>query len=305
MPLELPPEIASTIPAEHLSHESIQRYSSPADLIKGHIELQDYRGRSIGLPKQGEDLNKWRSETGEKLKGHGFTVSPLAEQPPANPDAYDFKVEGVDPEHVKTDTIIKSFRPLAHKLGINNATANELIAWYNKDVAPILEQRFKGTLPPEQDMIEEQDRIDKIHADEFGDKTDVVREQADRAISAMSKDIAGLTDAMEGYAPLGGGFIPVKQHPAMIKAFAMLGEKMQQDFGGNVNGSNVPVDSAAATEATDIMNNPNNAKHKLYRSGDPHTQQYVDNLLKKAYGEKEVTANEFLPKIIDRTGTRG
>jgi len=307
--LEFPPEIASTIPAEHLSHEAIQRYNSPADLIKGHLELQEYRGRSIALPKadsKPEDVAKWRTETGEKLKGHGFTVSALTEQPPEKPDGYDFKVEGVDPELVKSDAVVQAFRPWAHKNGINNATANAMIQFYAKEVVPMLAKKFNEAQGEPVDMIEDAERTDKMLAERFKDDISQRREQAENAIKQMAMDIPDLNDALEGYAPAGNGaFMPLKNHPAIIAAFALLGEKLQQDFGGHVNGSTMTLDAVAASEADAIRTDPTNGKYKLYHSNDPHTVEYVNNLYKKAYGDKEVVANEFLPKIIDRTGTRG
>lgn len=91
-----------------------------------------------------------------------------------------------------------------------------------------------------------------------------------------------------------------------LAAMAIYRLMKESGFGDTRNdgGSSPMLDDAAnalLAEAKDIQSNPANAKNKLYNANDPATVEYVDGLYKRAYGDKEVIANEFLPKIIDRT----
>ncbi len=284
MPLELPPDIASTIPPEIMSHESIGRYNSLPELMKGHVELQEYRGRSIGLPKAGEDVAKWQAETGEKLKGHGFSVSPLSEPPPQTPDAYDFKVEGVTPEQLKEDIGVNAFRKFAHEEGMSNAKANKYIEFYAKQVVPALMAKLKDGAPAEIEMIEGDDAVSKVLGERFKTEAPIRREERDKAITSLSQTIPDLKDFLEGTAPNGKAWMANKDHPAMVQLLSEVARMQAQDFGGGVNGTaSVEGASAAKKEADDIIGNKENPSYAKYWKGDKDTVEKVNKLYEKAH----------------------
>jgi hypothetical protein len=284
MPLEFTPEIASTIPPEHLSHEAIQRYNSMPEFVKGHIEQREFISRAIALPKadsKPEDVQKWRQETGEKLKGHGFTVAPLTDLPPQSPDAYDFKIEGVTPEQIQGDKALTSFRSFAHKTGLNNATANALVEWYQKEAVPMLHEALKGQ---EVEIIEDDAQVEKILGERFKDETPLRREEFNRGVQALSQTIPDLKDFLEGTAPNGKAWIANKNHPALVQLISEVARLQAQDFGGNVDGKTVTADGAAAkAEADDIIGNKANPKYEQYWKGDKTTVAHVEELYKKAH----------------------
>jgi len=287
MPLELPPDIASTIPPEIMSHESIGRYNSLPELMKGHVELQEYRGRSIGLPKpdsKPEDFQKWQAETSERLKGHGFTVSQLSEPPPQTPDAYDFKLEGVTPEQLKEDIGVKEFRAFAHENKMSNAQAQKYIDFYATKVVPALIAKLKDGAPAEVEMIEGDEAVNKVLGERFKTEAPIRREERDKAITSLSQTIPDLKDFLEGTAPNGKAWMANKDHPAMVQLLSEVARMQAQDFGGNVNGAtNVEGATAAKKEADDIIGNKENVLYAKYWKGDKDTVEKVNKLYEKAH----------------------
>jgi hypothetical protein len=303
-------EHAALLPEDIRSDPGLQSFNDFGGLAKSYLETKSMVGRSIQLPaKDGkpEDLAKWQTETGAKLKDLGLTIAKPNEPPPETPDKYDFKVEGFAPEVIKDDIVVNLFREFAHENKIPNGTANKLVEFWAKKGAPALLAKLNEAQAANQvEMIEQPEERDKVWAEAFkGLEPSKISAERDETVAMTKAEIPELEDFMTGTAPSGGPWMTNGDHPAMIKILQFIRQQKQPDFGGHVNGSNVSMDSAAASEAEDIRSNPANAKHKLYMSGDQHTLDYVDNLWKKAYGDKEVVANEFLPKIIDRTGTNG
>ncbi len=281
MPIELPPEIASTIPPDQLSHGSISRYNDLPSLIKGHIELDSYRGNSIGLPKaesKPEEIDKWATETSDRLKDKGFTISKLGDLPPADPKAYEFKFENVKPEDVANDEILNAFKPVAHAIGLSNAKAQQLVDWFAKDLMPSI-------MPEAKTRIEGQavhELIDKT----FPGMTEKTVEDYKRSVDLFKVTNPELPDLLNQDVDFGdGNRIALGDHPVMIKIISALAQVTNSDFGGNVSGNGIPSKEgkALADQATDIINNPGNPEHDLYVKGDAATHRKVREMFEKAY----------------------
>jgi hypothetical protein len=284
VPFDLPAELKESIPAEQFNHESVQKYNSLGDFVKGHLELDSYRGRSIGLPAQDakpEDLEKWAQEQGPKLKDKGFTIAKLDQlRPslPADPNGYQFKFEGVDDKILASDKLLNDFKPVAHQLGLSNEQAQGLLAHFATTVAPEL----IGT-PPE---VIEGDAVMSLLAEKFPNQVEATVENYKRAVDHLKTTNPQLPDFLNsGRAFIDGKEISLGDHPVMIQMLSQLASVFGADYGGNVNGAGpLNKDQAAlVAEAEDIIKNENNPKHKLYISGDESTHKYLQELYSKAY----------------------
>jgi len=287
MPFELPPEIASTIPADQLAHPSVQKYDSIGDFVKGHLELDQYRGRSIALPNgesKPEEMDKWASEQSVKLKDRGYSISKLGELPPADPKDYVFKIDGVDEKVLNEDKLVAEFKPMAQKLGLSKAQAQGIVESFVKDVLPSMKEAqpefITGTAVRE--------IIDKA----FPGETEATIENYVRSIEHLKMTTPELPDLLnDSVVAYEGKTISLGDHPTMVKLISALAQATAQDFGGNVNGLAIVSKEGAALvqEAEDIIRNPSNSKHKLFQDGDKSTHEYVQGLYKKAYpGETNV-----------------
>lgn len=287
MPIEFPADIAATIPEDIANHTSIQRYNDLPSLMKGHIEAESYRGRSIALPNgesKPEEMDKWASEQGAKLKDRGYTISKLGDLPPADAKEYDFKIEGIDEKVLAEDKLVTMFKPLAHKLGLSKAQASGIVESFVKDFVP--------QLKTEQPEFITGDAVRAIIDKEFPGQTEATIENYVRSIDHLKMTAPDLPDLLnESVVEYDGKTISLGDHPTMVKLISALAQATAQDFGGNVNGQPIVSKEGAALvqEAEDIIRNPSNSKHKLFQDGDKSTHEYVQGLYKKAYpGETQV-----------------
>jgi hypothetical protein len=289
MPFELPAEIASQIPPEHLSHQSVQKYNSPAELLKGHIELDSYRGRSISLPNgeaKPEEIEKWRSDQNQKLKDRGLAIAPLKDlrgSPPESPDKYEFKFpDGVKPEDIANDTVLKEYRAFAHSKGMSNQEAADLLNWFAEKAAPEIAKKFA---PPEVDFVHG-DSVKTLMESVFKQETTQALDEYKKNVDILGVAIPELKDALnEGVAPFGEKWMMLGDHPAVVKLVNHIAALTRPDFGGSVNsGVEMGKDQfALIEEANDIMRNPDNPKYKSYWASDPKTVEYVNSLYTRAH----------------------
>jgi hypothetical protein len=282
MPLELPAELTADIPPETLSHPSIQKYNSLGDFVKGHLELDSYRGRSIALPNgeaKPEDFDKWAGEQSAKLKDKGYQIAKIGEPVPSDPQGYQFKIEGVDDQAIAGDKVLNSFKPVAHKLGITNTQAQALLDWFQKEAAPVMmvpqreyvtgdgvKELFKADMEKNQQFVEDYNRV--VNHLQITDPD--VKDLLNETISwGKDKEIA------------------LGDHPALVRILARAAPLLMQDFGGATQGGPAsPEQASLVKEANDIINNPDNPKHKLYLAGDRGTHDYLQSLFAKAYPNK-------------------
>src|SRR3972149_6123428 len=100
-------------------------------LGKGYIEAQKMIGRGIFLPKEGvSEAERKTSIDGimDKLR-----KANILESPPESPDKYEIRMpekDGQGNPFQVNQGLIKSFREVAHKLGIPTSKAQGLFDWY-------------------------------------------------------------------------------------------------------------------------------------------------------------------------------
>lgn len=222
------------LPDDIRSDPGLQSFNDFGGMAKSYLETKSMVGRSIQLPgkdSKPEDVEKWAGETGAKLKDHGFGISKLSDLPPANPDGYEFKIEGVTPEQLKEDKILGSFRATAHKLGVNQQTAAALLDWYLKDAVPGLKAGADQI-----DMVEDAAQVEAALGKVFQGQTKEMIAARDQAVLALKSEIPELADFLEGTAPFGKPWMANKDHPAMVKLLKFVADAKAQDFGGAVSG---------------------------------------------------------------------
>ena len=278
---ELPDDIKADIPAEHLQNEQIQRYNSVGDLIKGHIELNSLRGRSVALPADDakpEDLDKWAQEHTEKLKGRGYAIAKLDSIRQPAPAEYQVEIEGVDPKVLAADEGVKKFSAFAKSKGMSQADFKDALQFYAKEIAPEL-------AGPKYETIEG----DAVHAlldKEFPNQRTVVVENYLKALDHLKATYPGLPDLVNtSVANYDGKVIALGDHPAFIKFLSDFAALTQPDFAGaTVGGGVLTRDQAALVQqAEDIIKNPKNPKHDLYLKGDQSVHNEIQELYKRAY----------------------
>lgn len=309
--MPLSEEHAALIPDDIRSDPGLQSFNDFGGLAKSYLETKSLVGSSIRLPAKDskpEDVEKWHGETSAKLKDHGLTLTKLSDipvGPPASPDAYEFKIEGVEPDVVKGDPVINSFRAFAHSKGLDNEKANGLVNWYLKDVVPMMKQAgdeaaAEARKAAEVPYIDDPAEVDKILTSEFKDEVVSRRNDMDKAVLQLVQKRPSIKDTLlEGTSPYGTPkrWIDNTNNPDIIWLLSEVGRMQQPDFGGNVTSGLSPDGQAAQAEATDIQSNPSNPKYQLYRSGDPTTNAYVNSLLSKAHGNNEIDVNDFKPRL--------
>jgi hypothetical protein len=234
--MPLPDEIVSQLPEDVRSDPALSSFNDLGSLAKSYVETKSLVGSSIRLPgkdSKPEDIDKWSGETSAKLKDHGLTLAKLKEAPPATPDAYEFKLEGVTPEQIKGDKVIQSFSQWAHKNGVGNAQANGMVEWYAKEIVPMLQEQLRGQAP---EILEEQGAIERVLGNVFKADTKQMLGARDAAINQLKAEIPELEDFLNGTAPYGKPWMTNKDHPALVKLLKFVADAKQPDFGGNLDG---------------------------------------------------------------------
>jgi hypothetical protein len=202
-------------------------------MAKSYINLEKKIGSSLPLPGKDftpQELDAWKNDSTLRLRDHGLTFAKVTDLPPEKPDAYDFKIEGVEPEKIQNDKTIGGFKNLAHKLGLNQAQAGEMVSWYLKDVIPALRADSEANMPK---MIEAEADVQQVLTERFRGESKQRMEAADKAIRDLSVSIPDLKDFLDGTAPNGNSWMANRYHPAMVHLLSEVARMQQPDFGGH------------------------------------------------------------------------
>jgi hypothetical protein len=280
--MPLPEEHAALLPEDIRSDPTLQNYNDFGSMAKSFIETKAMVGRSIQLPaKDGkpEDFDKWAGETGAKLKDYGYTVAKPNEPPPEKPDAYDFKVEGFDPQAIKSDIVANSFKEFAHGEKLSQAQANRFVEWWAKKGAPAVMAKMDEAQAAQQiEMIEQPEQRDKILGEVFQGAHKQALELRDNTITTLKAEIPELEDFLTGTAPYGAPWMTNRDHPAMVKLLNFVGEMKQQDFGGHVTGLTAADTMDSVDDEISKLRAESNAtsdQRERNRIGDKITQLYL------------------------------
>lgn len=233
--MPLPEEISSQIPEDVRGHESLASINDIGTLAKSFVETKSFVGRSIQVPAKDskpEDVERWAGETGAKIKDYGYTIAKLGDSAPEKPEAYEFKLDGVDPAKLKDDPQVNWFRGMAHELGLSNDKANKFLSKYATELVPKLAEAAKAN---QVEMIEDQSAVEKILGERFKGETRQTVELRDRAIQSLSKNIPDLKRLLEGTSPSDDDnktWMANRNHPAMVALLSLVAKLQFQDFGG-------------------------------------------------------------------------
>ena len=183
--------------------KSLENIKDIEGLAKSYVHAQKMVGADkIPVP------NKYATE-----KDWDAVYSKLGR--PETPDGYSFDIKGID------ETGLTSFAQHAHKMGLLPNQANEMVKWYQSNVdATTQENNAKAEKARNESIV----ALKKEYGQAYDNKL--------KAASAMAKqyienDVLNLN--MADGTKLG-------DHPAIIKAFASLSEKMGEDQFVNPSG---------------------------------------------------------------------
>jgi hypothetical protein len=212
--------------------------------------------------------------------------------PPKSPDDYEFKIEGIADEALKTDEILGQYKKFAHENGLTKSQAAKQVEFLAK-VLPSMVPKA-----PEAVKINfiEGEHVDALMKEVFKSESTQKVDQYRKAVDLLSVDIPELKDMLlDGAATYGpkadNKAIKLGDHPTMVKLVNLVAQMTQPDFAGTVNGgTRMSADAQELiAEAKDIQNNKDNPKNKLYWANDKHTVDYVNSLWERAYpGETQI-----------------
>jgi hypothetical protein len=183
------------------------------ELAKAYLEYAGKADRLIEIP--GEDDAEGRAELFKRLGR------------PETPDGYEFT--GVEIPELISDEELKTFRTLAHELGLNKVQAQKLLEHSIADLNGMNEQvTSQQKAEEEQKAAEKQKKIETLES-KYGDNFAEVVTKAHRAYEAVgSKEFGEYLDSNG-----------LGDDPVMVDAFLAIYEKIGEDtlFGSSRSGS--------------------------------------------------------------------
>lgn len=215
-----------------------------------------------------ENIEAWRKENMPKFYKAGLIAGP-----PEKPEDYGIKAPETIPAGLKWDEERGGkYAAMAHKHGLTKEAAQELMAFHLETL-----QGVQSVLKTSHD-----EGIASLKK-EYGDKFDSRMEVASRLTAAIFKN----EDELKFFEDLG-----LADHPTFLNVIFRLAPLIEQDSsvlaGLGASGSGGMTGDDVRKELADIMNNKENPKHALYWARDKATQEYVDELYRKVYGDAKV-----------------
>lgn len=255
----LPEEMRGQIPEEYQKDESLTKFKTIPDMVKSFKEMETLVGKKgVIMPTDKstpEEINKFYNTLGR----------------PESPDKYEIKL----PENLNKKLSIdeegkKSYLSMAHKLGLTNKQANELLAFHLTSLSDGMTRADKAY---EEKMNELKTQLNG----KWGDKT----QEKIALAQDMTKKILG-----EEKAKSLGEF---GNNPAAIELIAELAGMVSEDNisrftgGGNETGSaKAEIDKIFALSAEE------RAKHPYFDDNHPKHKEAVEDVRKlyeKLYAE--------------------
>ncbi|GEM_PF-5221911 len=240
--------------------EAIKNMPDLGTLAKSYLDAQSEIGRRVRIPAKDAKPQEVASFM-QRLGQAGFL--------PAVPDAPD-KYEIEQPEYLPAgvtwnDEWVKQARDVFHR---NNFTQEQVRA------AIELHQQLVGSMA-------------SMHKASF-----------ESGMEALKKDWGSDFSANAELATRAGHFIfgkdkesqeffdrtGINNDPRFLKIMAIVGKHLEGDDGFLAGRQSVPEPD---DEANDIMRNPRNPKHDLWKRGDARTIEYIRELFAKKYPAAE------------------
>ena len=240
------------IPEEHKAEESLKKITNFPDLVKGYVEGQKLSGKKgLVVPGEGaseDEVNAFHTAIGrpEKASDYKFDKAKLPEGMVA-----DEKMEGV-------------FRDIAHKNGLNQKAASEIVAGINNYM-------IEGFNTNNKSIEENQKESVKLLKTIWGKDYDANFKLAESAFKSFAPD----AETQEMFGELGN-------NPAVIRTFQKIGQAMSEDKLKGGDGGGVGVDAQKKIKEIKLdmkhpFNMANHPKHEeavaemqiLYKQGYP------------------------------------
>lgn len=176
----LPEETRNAIPAEYREDQNFTKYPNMGEFLKGHRNLVDLVGRKgVIVPNE--------KSTPEEVEAFQIAMGR-----PKTPDEYKIKIPDGLHERIKvTPESTKKFLQAAHKMGIPNGMAEQLNAWYLKDLSDQFKALDENSAKTKQ---ANQERLMKAWGDKAGENL--------KATSAFVERIGG-KEALTAFGELG------------------------------------------------------------------------------------------------------
>lgn len=235
-------------------------------VLKSYAHGQHKLGQSITLPGKDAKLEEIQAVQNRLFEAGIFTA------PPSNPKDYGVLKPNDLPEGLGwDDKLADEFSAILHKHKAPKGLAADLLPLYTKALF--------GTHQVLKTSYDEGMAALKVeHGDKFAERQEMVK----RITPYIFKN----KDELDFFESTGLG-----DHPVFLSVMMRLAPLAQQDSsfmkeihrsGGEMSGDDV------RSEITQIMSDKNHAMYAGYWKKDPKVMAYVEELYKKAYGDKKV-----------------
>lgn len=229
------------------------------------IKIDRVRNNDGTFAPSAEGIENWRKTHLPKLYDAGVLA-----RPPGSPDEYEIKKPEKLPDGINwNDERGKKFATVLHKHGIPKAAVNDLIELHSE------------ALTAGWDIFKNDEKVaEATLRKEFPTDYDARMEASKRLTKLIFKE-PGELELLEAAG--------VATHPRFLSVLMRLAPLAAQDrsLGLQMESGGGVTREQVQSELADIMQNDKNPRHKLYRSGDPATLEYVQSLYKKLPGGNE------------------
>jgi hypothetical protein len=261
---QLPPDLTyehngKAIPVREA--DAIKNMPDIGTLAKSYLDSQSEIGRRVRIPAKDAKPQEVASFM-QRLGQAGFLPAV-----PEAPDKYEIEQPGYLPPGVTwSDEWVKQARDVFHR---NHFTQDQVRA------AIELHQQLVGSMASMHKTSFEagMEALKKDWGGDFAANTELAV-RAGRHIFGNDKESHEFFDRAG-----------INNDPRFVKIMAQIGKYLEGDDGFLAAGrSSVPE---PGDEASDIMRNPRNPKHELWKRGDTRTIEYIRELFAKKYPEAE------------------
>lgn len=249
---------------EYKNNTDVKNAKSLDDYIKGAINASKMIGSRVAIPAEGDE--KGWNEFYDKL-GRPKTVNEYEFE---KPDEKFLKENGL----VYDNEAVESFKPLAHKLGLNKKQASELVKFYSD--LNTTRSKFAREQADKQSAKEEAEALGKLK-ESWGKEYDGRKAQLDRFLQETMNETLANAVTKSG----------LGNHPSFIEwIYNMASDKMNKISppGGHSTTTSADV---LETKISELRKSPefNKRLRGTYREKEAATEE-LNNLYKELYANK-------------------
>tara|TARA_R110002126_G_scaffold75281_5_gene187787 strand:+ start:816 stop:1646 length:831 start_codon:yes stop_codon:yes gene_type:complete len=244
----------ASLPEDLRENAALQKYTTVESLAKGYVNASSMLGRDkLVMPNSDEEWTDIYGKLGrpEEAAGYKFDEHTM-------PEGY-----AID------ESLISDFQEKAHQAGLSEKQANELYGWYVGNQA----QQFEGMVNnAEEEIVNAQTDLRKS----WGNAYDQKFSAAERAVREF-----GGEELQQALADTGAG-----NNPTLIKAFALIGEKLMGDTVLEGNQQRAKTPDMIKEEISKIQNDP--AFYNKDNLERPAMVRRMQNLMEEMHGTEVV-----------------